>query len=154
MAPTALVVASDADIAGSRQPLASHAKTSRQSTGANWVKQGVADNQADSTRPSIDAPSSLPLTEAREPTLAAQVRQLDAARTACRIGAYGEAIRLVENYHREFPNGALTPDADVVAIEALVGKQDRAAAARQAHAFLAKYPRDPHAALVRQWAEP
>lgn len=153
MAPTALVVASDAEMAALHQPLASHTKTPRQSPGANLLEQGVAD-QADSTPLSIDATSSQSLTEARKSTLAAEVSQLDAARTACRVGAYNEVIRLVENYHREFPNGVLAPDADVVEIEALVGKQDRAAAARRARAFLAKYPDDPHATMVQHWSEP
>ncbi len=154
MAPTALVVASDAEMAALHQPLASHSKTPRQSTGANLLEQGVANGQADSTPPSIDATSSQSLTDARKSTLAAEVSRLDAARTACRVGDYNEVIRLVENYHREFPSGVLAPDADVVEIEALVGKQDRAAAARRARAFLAKYPNDPHATMVQRWSEP
>ena len=153
IAPAAFAVASDAQVATSRQPSVSHAKSSRQSSGANLVEQGVADGGPDSTPSPTSGTSNLPLAEGAESTLAAQVRQLDAARTAYRIGAYNDAIRLVEDYHREFPNGALAPDADVVTIEALVGKQDRSAAARHAHAFLAKYPKDPHATLVRQWAE-
>jgi TolA-binding protein len=153
VAPTALV-ASDAEIAAMHQPLASHAKTPRQSTGANSLEQGVADGQASSTLRSIDATSSQSLTEDRKSSLAAQVRRLDAARTAYRIGAYIDAIHWVEDYHREFPNGVLAPDADVVEIEALVGKQDREAAARRARAFLAKYPNDPHATMVQLWSEP
>jgi TolA-binding protein len=152
VAPAASVAASDAET--SHQPWASRPKTLRQSTGVNLVERRVGDGQAALPRPSIDATSNRSLNEDPGSTLAAQVRRLDAARTAYRIGAYSEAIRLVENYHREFPNGVLAPDADVVAIEALVGKQDRTAAAQRADAFLAKYPKDPHAALVRQWAEP
>jgi hypothetical protein len=154
VAPTARVVALDAETAASRQTSVSHAKTPPQSTGANLVESGVTDGQVDSTRLSLESTSSLSPTESRKSTLAAQVRRLDAARTAYRIGAYNDAIRLVEDYHREFPDGALAPDADAVAIESLVGKQDRAAAARYAQAFLAKYPKDPHAALVRQWSDP
>jgi hypothetical protein len=150
MSPTASAVASDAETATSLQQWASHTKTPTPSTGL--VEQGVADGQAGSTHPSIEA--TLSLTNAPKPTLADQVRRLDAARTACRVGAYNEVIRLVENYHREFPSGVLAPDADVVEIEALVGKQDRAAAARHARAFLAKYPNDPHATMVQHWSEP
>ena len=154
MAPIAKGVALDAQPATPHQPSVSHVKTPRQSTGADLVESGVRDDQVGSTRLSTDSSSSLPSTKDRKSSLAAQVRRLDAARTAYRIGAYNDAIRLVEDYHREFPNGVLAPDADVVAIESLIGKQDREAAVRQANAFLAKYPKDPHAALVRQWSEP
>lgn len=153
-APTALVVTSDAKMVALHRPLVSHTKTPRRSTGANLLEQGVADGRTNLTPPSIDATSSQSLTEARKSTLAAEVNRLDAARTAYRIGAYSESIRLVENYHREFPNGVLAPDADVVEIEALVGKQDRAAAARRARAFLARYPNDPHTTMVQYWSEP
>ena len=91
-------------------------------------------------------------TEVPKSALAAEVRRLDAARTACRNGAYNEAIRVVENYHREFPQGVLAPDADVVKIEAFVGKRDHAAVVQHATAFLAEYPKDPHAAMVQRWA--
>jgi len=149
--PTASAGASNAEAATSRQQQwATHTRTPTPSTGL--VEQDVADGQAGSTRPSIEATVSP--TYASKPTLADQVRRLDAVRTAYRVGAYNEVIRLVENYHREFPNGVLAPDADVIEIEALVGKQDRAAAARHARAFLAKYPNDPHATMVQQWSEP
>ena len=86
-------------------------------------------------------------------TLAAEVSRLDAARTAIAAGAYDEAIRLVQRYHRDFPAGALSPDADVVAIEAEAAKPDQAAVARRAALFLARYPGDPHAARVKWLAE-
>ena len=82
-------------------------------------------------------------------TLAAEVSRLDAARTAIAAGAYDEAIRRIERYHRDFPAGALSPDADVVAIEAEAAKPDQAAVARRAAAFLSRYPGDPHAARVK-----
>jgi hypothetical protein len=86
-------------------------------------------------------------------TLAAEVKRLDTARIACRAGAYDEALRLVESYHREFPRGVLGPDAEVVALEALVEKREANEVAQRAAAFLAQYPSDPHAAKVRRWAE-
>jgi hypothetical protein len=45
----------------------------------------------------------------------------------------------------------VAPDADVVALEALLAKKDREAVSEKAAAFLAKYPTDPHAAMVRSW---
>ena len=81
--------------------------------------------------------------------LAAEVSRLDAARTSNAVGDYDETIQLIERYHRDFPDGALGPDADVVALEAVAAKRDRAETARRAALFLSRYPGDPHAARVR-----
>ena len=86
-------------------------------------------------------------------TLAAEVSWIDAARTASLDGNHDEAIRLIERYHRDFPKGALGPDADVVALEAVAAKRDRAEVARRSALFLSQYPSDPHAARVRGLAD-
>ncbi len=86
-------------------------------------------------------------------TLAAEVSRIDAARTASAAGDYDEAIWLIGRYHRDFPYGALAPDADVVALEAVAAKRDRPEAARRAALFLSRYPDDPHAAKVKWLAE-
>ncbi|MBN2196042.1 MAG: outer membrane protein assembly factor BamD [Polyangiaceae bacterium] len=85
-------------------------------------------------------------------TLGAEVARLDEARTASRAGDHGEAIRIVEDYRREFPNGALAPDAEVVALEALAKLGERAEVARRAARFLARYPNDPHAGRAKRLA--
>jgi hypothetical protein len=85
--------------------------------------------------------------------LAAEVARLDAARTSNARGDYDETIQLIERYHRDFPDGALAPDADVVALEAVAAKRDRGETARRAALFLSRYPGDPHAARVRSLAE-
>lgn len=85
-------------------------------------------------------------------TLAAEVARIDAARDANAAGNYDEAVRLVERYHRDFPRGALAPDADVVALEAVAAQADRVEVARRAALFLARYPADPHAARVKSLA--
>ncbi len=82
-------------------------------------------------------------------TLAAEVARIETARTAAAVGDYDEAIRLVGRYHRDFPDGVLAPDADVVALEAWAAKGDGAETARQAALFLSRYPNDPHARRVR-----
>jgi hypothetical protein len=82
-------------------------------------------------------------------TLAAEVAALDAARTAIASGAFDESLQVVDRYHRDFPAGELAPDADVLAMEALASKGDRARVAERAKEFLARYPRDPHVARVR-----
>jgi TolA-binding protein len=68
-------------------------------------------------------------------------------------GDNDESIRLIERYRQDFPKGALAPDADVVALEALAAKGDKAEVARRAALFLSRYPGDPHAARVRWLAE-
>ncbi len=82
-------------------------------------------------------------------TLAEEVTRIDAARTANSAGDYDEAIWLIGRYHRDFPDGALAPDADVVALEAVAAKRDRTETARRAALFLSRYPDDPHAARVK-----
>jgi hypothetical protein len=85
----------------------------------------------------------------RPSPLAVEVARLDAARTSNAVGDYDRTLQLIERYHREFPDGALAPDADVVALEAVAAKRDRAETARRAALFLARYPDDPHAAHVK-----
>ena len=81
--------------------------------------------------------------------LAAEVSRIDAARSSNAIGDYDETVQLIERYHRDFPDGALGPDADVVALEAVAAKRDQAETTRRAALFLSRYPGDPHAARVR-----
>jgi len=98
-------------------------------------------------RPSASAAQAIALPTS---TLAAQVALLDAARTAFSSGAHAEALRLADHYRADFPNGELAPEAEVVAIEALVARGSRTAASERAARFLARFPGDPHAARV-QW---
>jgi TolA-binding protein len=100
------------------------------------------------------AHSGAPSRQAAAPsTLAEQVSRIDTARVAIASGDYDEAIRLVGRYHDDFPDGALAPDADVVALEAAAAKDDRAEVVRRARSFLARYPNDPHAARVEWLAD-
>jgi TolA-binding protein len=94
-----------------------------------------------------------PAHRAAAPSLAEQVSRIDTARVAIVSGDYDEATRLVARYHDDFPDGALAPDADVVALEAAAAKHDRAEVARRAASFLARYPHDPHTAQVEWLAE-
>ena len=85
--------------------------------------------------------------------LAAEVARIDTARTVSAMGDHDEAIALVERYHRDFPDGALAADAEVVALEALAAKHDAAETMRRAALFLTRHPNDPHAARVRWLAQ-
>jgi hypothetical protein len=87
-----------------------------------------------------------------ESLLAREVAALDAARTAIAVGANASALRQIEQYHREFPSGELSADADVVAIEALAAEGDAPATKRAARRFLQQHARDPHVARIRELA--
>lgn len=96
------------------------------------------------------ATSELPRRDRASSALAAEVLALDAARAAAARGDSDEALRLIADYHAEFPNGSLSADADAVAIETLSAAGRSAAAARLAQQFLAQHPNDPHAAAVKR----
>jgi len=104
------------------------------------------------TRPHALASSSAAAKALSPPpssTLAAQVALLDSARSAIARGAFAEALRLADRYRVDFPSGELSPEAEVVAIEALVAEHARQAASERAARFLARYPGDPHATRVK-----
>jgi hypothetical protein len=84
--------------------------------------------------------------------LAREVAALDAARAALAVGGAASALEQIARYHRQFPDGELTADADAVAIEALAAQRDHAALALAAQRFLQRHPHDPHAPRVRELA--
>jgi hypothetical protein len=98
-------------------------------------------------RVSIRLPST---TGSSSGTLAAEVAQLDAARTALEIGAFDEAKRLILEFHRRFPRGELRVEATVLKLEVLAAGGDRAATQSEGARFLADHGNDPHADRVRQ----
>ncbi|HEV8244233.1 MAG TPA: hypothetical protein VGP93_00555 [Polyangiaceae bacterium] len=81
--------------------------------------------------------------------LAAEVAALDVVRAAIAAQAFYRAVRLVDDYHHDFPEGQLAPDAEVLAIEALVAQGSHAEAERRAQRFLGRYPKDLHVARIR-----
>lgn len=76
-------------------------------------------------------------------TLAQEVERLDSARRLLKSGAYGAALDRVSDYHTDFPRGVLAPEAETIAIEALiqVGRVDTAT--QRAERFITNYPDDP-----------
>ena len=82
-------------------------------------------------------------------TLTAEVALLDAARAAAAAGTFAEALRLADRYRIDFPGGELAPEAEVVAIEALVERGEKPSARERAARFLARYPGDPHTGRVK-----
>lgn len=84
-----------------------------------------------------------------KPSLAEEVALLDGARRALMRGDAEGALRVLEQHARVFSAGALIADAAVLRIEALAARGDKAGAISNARAFLAAFPRDPHAAHVQ-----
>jgi hypothetical protein len=98
----------------------------------------------------LKAQPAAPSAAERESLLAREVAALDAARRSLAIGNGESARQQIDQYHRDFPGGELSADADVVAIEALAADADGAALQRAAQSFLERYPLDPHAARIRE----
>lgn len=83
-------------------------------------------------------------------SLLAEVALLDSVRSKLDLGDSAGALLLIERYELKFPNGQLAKDADVLALEALAGTDDRAELTRRADRFLERSPDDPHAERVRR----
>lgn len=88
-------------------------------------------------------------TAARAHSIAAEIRALDAARAAGSRGEHERCLELAERFSRDYPNSALLPDAEVLAVEALAALGRRKAATERASRFLSHHPADPHAERVR-----
>lgn len=91
-----------------------------------------------------------PATSSSSRSLAAEVAQLDAARTALEIGAFDAAKRLLLQFHQKFPQGELRVEAMVLRLEVLAASGERAAMQREGARFLADHGNDPHADRIRQ----
>lgn len=83
-------------------------------------------------------------------TLLAEVAMLDAVRAKLSLSDALGALRLLESYGRQFPQGQLARDAAVLSIEALAAAGNPGEARRRATLFLQRSPDDPHAARVRR----
>jgi TolA-binding protein len=86
--------------------------------------------------------------------IAAEIALLDAARTAQRSGSHARALSLLDQYATEFPAGGLAAEAEVLRIDVLAARGDRAIAAERARRFLQRHPNSPHAERLRRIAEP
>ncbi len=88
--------------------------------------------------------------QTRSPSkLADEVSVLDQARTAAIAQNPARTLRLLDNYQRQFPNGALGPEAQVMRIEALVQSGQSATALPIARQLLKAAPAGPHAERIR-----
>ena len=83
-------------------------------------------------------------------SLAAEVKALDLARAALARGEPGEALSQLEHYRHDFPRGELAQEAEVLTLEALAAKGEKASVVSAADVFLHRHPNAPQAARVRQ----
>jgi TolA-binding protein len=82
-------------------------------------------------------------------SLPAEIAALDRARKALEGGDPAQALGLVDAYEAQYPNGTFSEEAEVLRVEALAKRGDRARATAAGQRFLAAHPTSPHAARIR-----
>ena len=100
-------------------------------------------------RPAQPEPPSPASAPAASPSVASEVMVLDRAREALRRGDPRRAMRALDQHESKFQEGALTEEAELLRIEALLEQRKPAQAAARARAFMSAHPRSPHLARVR-----
>jgi len=85
--------------------------------------------------------------------LAAEVAVLDRARGALKHRDAAAALAALDQHRRDFADGALVAEAEVVRIETLILSGQHAAARDQAQSFLARFPSSPLVRRVRSLVE-
>jgi hypothetical protein len=103
-------------------------------------------------RSSSSVLSRTPATVAPSPsaTLPEQIRMLDRAHDLTEGGGAAQALSVLDDYDRRFPNGALAQEAAVARIEALSKLGRITEATSLANRFLAAHPASSHADHLRK----
>lgn len=78
-----------------------------------------------------------------------EVRLVDAARAALRVGDPSTCLRLLNTRQHRFPKGLLGPEAAIVRIEALHSSGERELVRAEGERFLVRHPSGPLATRVR-----
>lgn len=131
-------------------PLRIHATARPESSAASPVAPaGPASVAAFAPVPEspVSAETSSPPSAAR---LAREVALLDKVRAAVSARAWNRALGLLGRYDREFPHGALRPEARVLEVEALARSGNLRAATRIAQPILDRAPESLGAARIRR----
>jgi hypothetical protein len=123
-------------------------------TMAPSVSVAVPDPAASTIPSAIAAPapsSSAPAEKPKTPSasVAEAIALLDAARKALDSGDMAGAVSQLDRYDGRFPKGPLRPEADLLRIETLVRRGDRAAARALADALAIQLPGSAHAQRAR-----
>jgi hypothetical protein len=89
----------------------------------------------------------------RRDMLSAESALLTQARAELRSGDANGAQQVLNTLRSKFPKGMLGQEREVLAIEVLSARGNKAAAQRRARAFIAAYPRSPHSAQLSRYAD-
>jgi hypothetical protein len=109
-----------------------------------------------SAAPSVDRAPPTPTAAfgRADDALDREVGLLDTARSALARGDTASALRALDRRDREFPRGALGPEALVIRVQAQLALGNRAGAQAAARAFLAKNPDSAQARTLRTMLGP
>jgi hypothetical protein len=81
-------------------------------------------------------------------SLSKELTLIDSARASLLRGDPASALRTLQTYSAQFPNGALRAEATVQRVEALIASGDRASATRVGERFLKRYPDSPYSRRI------
>jgi len=139
----------EASVSGPHAPVQVAApKASAELTAAAATQVDPIEPAPAPTTPSVPRPVTRSARPASS-SLADQVAELDRARAALDAGDTARTLRIVDAYAAAYPGGALTQEAELLRVDALVRGGNRTEAERTGKHFLAAYPKSPHAARVR-----
>lgn len=102
----------------------------------------------------IDEPADAPAVKGRgakakpSDSLSKELTLIDSARASLLRGDPASALRTLQTYSAQFPNGALRAEATVQRVEALIASGDRASATRVGERFLKRYPDSPYSRRI------
>lgn len=117
------------------------------SAAARVVASSGAAGEQPSSEPRLkvlDEPQTdLPISVTRDDSLEREVAVLDEARRFVLAHGYDRTLLLLDRYQRDFPAGALGPEALVLRVQALLGLRRRAEAEALAKRFMALHPSSP-----------
>ncbi len=85
--------------------------------------------------------------------LDAEASMLAKVRSQLHAGDPHAALATLNQMQSAFPNGQLTQERDVLAVEVLAANGNTAAAKRKANAFIAAHPSSPHSAKLERFVE-
>ena len=83
-------------------------------------------------------------------SIGGELASLDGAREALARGDAARALHLLDEYERRYPSGALSQEATMVRVKALLASGDERGAVTAGRRFVADHPTSPYAAPIRQ----
>jgi hypothetical protein len=124
---------------------------------ASVILAPLVASQAAPEPPPPEVTATSPAVLAAAPSRASQLKEeslaVMAARQALRSNDAAKALSLLDQAKFRFKRGGLAEEREALTIEALAKLGEGARASALARAFLAQYPRSPHAADVQRFAK-